>query len=49
MLFQILDTRDLKIHKVSHGGKVMDFTVDKPEVSFGSKLEITLPKTDGTQ
>ncbi|KAI0232089.1 Leukotriene A-4 hydrolase [Lamellibrachia satsuma] len=46
----ILDTRELKIHKVTNTttGEKLTYTLDDPLLSFGSKLEINLGKTNET-
>jgi len=45
--FQLLDSKDLKISKVTdHGsGEALEFSVGEQTTTFGSQLEIKLPST----
>ncbi|KAL3847158.1 hypothetical protein ACJMK2_018086, partial [Sinanodonta woodiana] len=49
----VLDTKDLKIHKITNKatGQELNYTLAEPVAVFGSKLEVTLPvdfETGGT-
>jgi hypothetical protein len=47
LLFQLLDSKDLKIIKITdHGsGQVLEFSVGESVRNLGSKLEIKLPSS----
>ena len=48
-VFQVLDTRDINIHSICEDAtkEELAYVVGEPVKSFGSKLEVHLPKLSG--